>query len=113
MFGGDDEVPKDMVQKAMQFNNPPIVLCEANHDGELNAENSYMNVSSENVAVTVLKKAEDSDALIVRGVECRGEERDVKIFLNEHTYDFRVKPYEIFTLQVIGNGFRKTDILEN
>ncbi len=107
------EVPKDMVQKAMQFNNPPIVLCEANHDGELNAENSYMNVSSENVAVTVLKKAEDNDSLIVRGVECRGEEKDVKIFLNEHTYDFRVKPYEIFTLQVNGNEFQKTDILEN
>jgi alpha-mannosidase len=42
-------------------------------------EHSYVSVKQENVVLTALKKAEDSDGLIFRAYEWSGREEDLKI----------------------------------
>jgi alpha-mannosidase len=51
------------------------------HTGSLPADYSYVSVQPENVVLTALKKAEDSDALIFRVYEWAGKSSDVKIHM--------------------------------
>src|ERR1051325_2407174 len=51
------------------------------HDGSLPLEYSYLTVTPENVVLTAMKKAEDSDALILRVVEWGGKSGNVRINL--------------------------------
>ncbi len=95
-----------------EFNNPPVVLCEANHKGALNPEGSFLNCDSENVHMTVMKKCEDSDSVILRGVETEGKSKEITITLNGNEYKLQVSPYEIFTVKVNGGNFTKTNMLE-
>ena len=98
---------------ASDFNNQPIVLCEANHGGEKAGEGSILSVQGESVNVTVLKKAEEKDALIIRGMEYAGEPQKVKITVMGVTYEADVEPYEIFTLCLKGNELKKVNMIED
>jgi alpha-mannosidase len=51
------------------------------HSGSLPAEHSYLTVKPENVVLTALKKAEDTDGLIFRVYEWAGKADDVEIHL--------------------------------
>ncbi|OFX13568.1 MAG: hypothetical protein A2Z18_08930 [Armatimonadetes bacterium RBG_16_58_9] len=53
-------------QMAHQYNATPRCLLTDIHKGELPSEQSFVSVSPANVIVTAVKKAEKSDALIVR-----------------------------------------------
>jgi len=48
------------------------------HSGSMPAEFAYVTVKPENVVLTALKKAEDSDALIFRVYEWAGKSGDVE-----------------------------------
>jgi alpha-mannosidase len=86
------------MQKAYEFNNPLIVLNESSHNGSLPASYSFLEIYPENLIVTVLKKAEDSDDLIVRFYETKGSECMAQI---------RLSPF-------LGiDAVHKTDLLEN
>ena len=100
------------MQSAAEFNNPPIVLCEANHDGKLRAENSFLSTEAKSVNITVLKKAEDDSCTIIRGVEFGGVSQQVKLNLNGKVYLLEVAPYEIFTAEINKDAICKTDMLE-
>lgn len=101
------------MQKSVEFNNPPIVLCEANHDGVLPPQGSYLHLSAKNVNITVLKKSENNNCLIVRGVECDGIHQELQLTVNNNLYKLNVSPYEIFTARLDGNTIQKTDMLED
>jgi alpha-mannosidase len=62
----------DTVRRGYELNNPLIPLATDRHDGRLPAAHSFVRVSSSNLVVTALKKAEDSDDLILRFYECKG-----------------------------------------
>lgn len=113
---GEIRVSFDAKQKAVpfatEFNNPPIVLCESNHNGELPACGSFAHVESESVAVTVLKQAEDQDRTVVRGVEYAGKAQSVTLTVKNTAYEFKVGPYEIFTAVLDGSDFKRVDMLE-
>jgi alpha-mannosidase len=47
------------------------------HDGKLASQHSYVEVGGTNVVLTALKKAEDSDSLILRVYEFAGKNSDV------------------------------------
>ncbi len=51
---------------AHQHNAPPRTVLTGIHEGEMPAEQSFVRVSPDKVVVTAVKKAEKSDALIVR-----------------------------------------------
>ncbi len=103
---------KHPMEAAAAFNNPPIVLCEANHDGTLDSEHSFLSVQAESVAVTVLKKAEEDDVTVIRGVEFGGQAQQVMVNMNGQPYSFAVSPYEIFTARIENEKIYKTNLLE-
>ena len=97
---------------AASFHNPPIVLCEANHEGVLGACQSYVKAEAESVEIVVVKKAEDGESIILRGVEYAGKAQSVIICAFDREYKFDVAPYEIFTLRIDRDKVKKVNMLE-
>jgi len=96
-----------------ELNNPPIVMCEANHAGSLNACDSFMSTDSKNIMFTVLKKSEDNNGMVVRGVECTGNAQKVELKLMGVIHEIEVGPYEIFTVLIDGVNIKKVNMLED
>jgi alpha-mannosidase len=85
-------------RKGYEFNYPLIAFNEPAHNGYLPTKHSFIEISPDNVVCTVLKKAEDSDDLIMRFYETKGTECTAKI---------RLSP-------LLGiDSVHKTDLLEN
>jgi alpha-mannosidase len=92
------------------------------HQGALPPEHSFLQVGSDNVIVSALKKAEDQSALVVRFYEWAGKQAEVKVQLapgaesaretdlmekpmgglqvNGSAVNVPIKPYEIKTVEV-------------
>ena len=100
-------------EMAVSFNNPPVVLCEANHKGTLKSEGSYCLVDAQSVMITVLKKMEEDDSLIVRGVEYAGKGQKIKLTVNNIVYELNINPYEIFTAKICNGKIVKVNMLED
>lgn len=112
------------VQMAYNLNIPLYTSVEDAHEGSLSKELSIAKVDKDNVVIEVIKKAEDSDDLIIRLYECHNKrskvnltffnelervvecnlmERDLQeVQFNKNGFDFEIKPYEIksFKLKV-------------
>jgi alpha-mannosidase len=86
------------MERGYEFNYPLIAVKETNHTGRLPLRHSFMEISPGNMIITALKKAEDSDDLILRFYETKGEEGTAKI---------RISP--MMGIDVV----HKTDLLEN
>jgi len=69
------------VRRGYELNDEPIAMQTENHQGPLRARHSFVEVQSENVVLTAVKKAEDDSALILRFYEWAGKEGDVKLQL--------------------------------
>jgi len=54
------------------LNVPPLWVNEYAHPGRLLVAASFLEAEPDHVLLTVCKKAEDADALIVRGYEAAG-----------------------------------------
>jgi len=67
------------VRRGYELNYKLTALQIEKHQGTLPESHSFVQVQPDNVVVTALKKAEDSDALIVRFYEWAGKEVDVKL----------------------------------
>ncbi len=61
------------VKRGYELNNPLIARAESVHGGGLPAQKSFLSLEPENVILTVLKKAEDSDDLVLRLYESAGK----------------------------------------
>lgn len=60
------------VRQAAELNQPPVALIATYRDGPLPLSDSFVEVDQDNITVTVLKQAEDGDALILRVYETAG-----------------------------------------
>jgi len=69
------------VRRGHEFNNPLIAKFIASHTGDLPLSHSFVNAEPENIVLTAIKKAEDSNALILRFYECNGEKTTARIAL--------------------------------
>jgi len=89
-------------RKAWEFNSPLITHQESSHQGELPLSLSIMRVEPENVIVSVLKVAEISDALIVRGYETDGRDCIMKLTFPywSKSFEFKLGAYEIKTIRI-------------
>lgn len=112
-----------VVQAAYSLNSPFTVKVEKPHEGKLPSSLSLFNVDKENVIIEVVKKAEDSEAIIVRlyeyenrrtkvklssfrnierAFECDLLENDISELSTDYSsIDFEIKPYEIKTFKII------------
>ena len=113
----------ETVAKAYMFNNPcSAAVKQKKMEGSFISQKSLVSVDVPNVVIETVKKAEDSEALIVRCYECFNRRSQVTMKLNaeilhacvvnpledqvleelkvsEGTVSFTMKPYEIRTLR--------------
>lgn len=59
-------------RRAWELNVSPLAVNEYTHPGRLPATASFLEAEPDNIVLTVCKKAEDAEALIVRGYESAG-----------------------------------------
>ncbi len=110
------------VQRAYELNAPLVAKRADAHDGELPKTYGFISVDCPNVVIDCVKKAEDSDAVIVRLYEAHGarsnvnlgfakkpatinecdlmEENDVPVEIRGSSARFVIKPWEIRTFKV-------------
>ena len=110
------------MRAAHELNAPLVAAREAVHDGPLAAEHSFVSVDADNVVIDCVKKAEDSDAVIVRLYEAHGsrglvnltfgdapakvtecdmmEENDCEVAHEGSSVSFTIKPWEVRTFKV-------------
>jgi len=91
------------VRRSRQMNEKPMALFETCHKGELPQNSSFLQVSAENVLLTVMKEAEDrSGDVILRMVETAGRSCEAVVVIpalsRELTLSFT--PFEIKTVRV-------------
>lgn len=84
---------------AEAFLNPPVVIIEANHDGNLPAEDSFYKVSGE-VLLSAIKGCEYDDSRIVRVFEYTGKKQEVTLHTPEVTMALTLEPFEIKTIKL-------------
>jgi alpha-mannosidase len=105
-----------IVRGAEEFTAPAPVLYQGIHPGNRPLSASFLSVDAPNVVVSVMKKAEDGDDLIVRCYETAGREAkatlDLGLVNRRWTGNFR--PLEIKTLRVplAGGEIREVNALE-
>lgn len=110
------------VKMAYNLNVPLYSKVEEAHEGSLESKSSLVKVDKDNVIIEVIKKAEDSDELVIRMYECHNMRTNVTLEmiseiesvkecnlmetdLSELSKDgnkvsFEMKPFEILTLKV-------------
>jgi alpha-mannosidase len=110
------------VQMAYNLNSSLCAVVENAHAGKLANELSILKVDKDNVIIEVVKKAEDSDDLVVRLYECHNKrsrvnmtvfdelnsviecnlmERDVQpVEFDKDNFSFEINPYEIKTFKL-------------
>ena len=74
--------PQAAIQLGYGFNHPVVSVGTTVHDGELPPEAGAVAMLTPNVMLTGLKKAEDSDALIIRLYEFAGEQTEARVRLS-------------------------------
>jgi len=97
---------------AIGLNNPPVILCEANHKGTMDSCGSFASLEAESAVLTVLKKTEDGEQIIVRGVEQAGKAQTIKLTVKDADYELEIGPCEIFTARIDSDTIQKVDMLE-
>ena len=71
------------VRRGYEFNYKLRASQVEAHEGNLPSQHSFVSIAGDNVVLTALKKAEDSDALLLRLYEWAGKTVDVQISLPE------------------------------
>ena len=111
----------EMYKQAQEFHHLPITI-QADSNGDLPPEFSFLKISPNNLILSALKKAEDTDEVILRFFETKGEatEAEVELFrvikrltlvdllereerelpFERNRFKFEVKPFEIVTLKL-------------
>jgi alpha-mannosidase len=111
------------VRHGWEYNYPLQAIVTTAHSGSLPASHSFVSVSPDNVVLTAVKKAEDSNSLIFRVYEWAGKAADVEFHvpigataatvtnlmekpegealpLSGDTVKAPIKPFEILTIKV-------------
>ncbi len=99
-IGGWEEA--ETVQRAAELNAPPTALLATFHDGPLPQRGAFFEVDSPSVVASVLKRAEDGDALIVRLYETQKAKAEATITLPTLGRSFKASfgPCEIKTFRI-------------
>jgi alpha-mannosidase len=90
----------DVVRRAAELNQPPFALIETSNRGRLPQRDSFASDGGGTVVVTVVKRAEDGDAWIVRGYESGGRATHATLELFGRAFGADFGAHEIKTLRV-------------
>ncbi len=94
------------VRRARELNAPLIPVLESSHDGDLPHSLSYLQATPENVLVNVVKRAEDSDDIVLRFYETDGKAANarIRIPIRGFTWEDKLGPHEITTIKITEYG---------
>jgi len=105
-----------VVRLAEELTAPVPVLYQGIHPGTRPLSASFLSVDAPNVVVSVVKKGEDGDDLIVRCYETagRGAKATLDLGLVNRRWTGTFRPLEIKTLRVplAGGEIREVNVLE-
>ena len=105
------------VRAALELNGPPIALNATYHEGALPQRASHLAVDHANVVVSVLKRAEDGGATVLRAYETSGNRATATIDLPAWGRSIQAEfgPCEIKTFRIPddeGESVEETNLLE-
>ena len=83
VFHDTDVDASDLTRMGAAFNHPLIAFPAGVHEGEGALTKSFASVETPNVVLTSLKKAEDSNGIILRLVEYDGKDTEAVVTLAE------------------------------
>lgn len=111
----------EIYKQAQEFHHLPIAV-QAEGNGDLPSELSFIGISPNNLILSALKKAEDSDEVILRFFETKGEATEARVEVFQEIkrvtlvdllereerevpftrlgFNLKVKPFEIVTLKL-------------
>ncbi len=91
-----------IIQKAMELNQPPVVVKETFHPGTLPLRAEHMVLTPPNLVMTALKMAEDDKGYVVRLHESHGVETDTTVQFPrwQRTFDVKFRPFEVKTVYI-------------
>ncbi|MBN2410067.1 alpha-mannosidase [candidate division KSB1 bacterium] len=117
-----DQIEANSIRRACELNYPLKALVTEKHKGEWEPEKSFITLDADNLILTVVKKAEDSDARVIRLYETHGkqvetelhfdapvqraweadllENKKREITVTDNTVPLKINPYKICTLIV-------------
>ncbi|MBI4810162.1 MAG: alpha-mannosidase, partial [Ignavibacteriales bacterium] len=64
------------IRRGYEYNYPPLAIVSDKHKGKLPASHSFIQLQPENLVLTTIKKAEDSEAWIFQWYDAKGEESE-------------------------------------
>lgn len=101
-------------RQAWAFNNPLLVHIESAHPGNWPNQQGNISCTADNILWTVLKPQEDSNALVLRGIETEGKETECTVQLLDHEFYLSFRAHEIKTvlLDTASNGITFSNVLE-
>jgi len=104
------------VKLAEELNAKPIAFVEHPHKGTLPPSWSLINVNRDNVIVSVLKKHEDSENLVMRCYEtnCKEAKARINLLASNKKVTAKFKPFEIktFLIPKVMGRIKELDMLE-
>lgn len=100
-------------EEAMKFNNPPMVVCESNHNGKLAQTNSLMELKGDNAVISTIKYAESGDGVVVRIADYSGKAQMAELIFEGKKYPVSLSAHEIKTVKISNGNLVETDMLEN
>jgi alpha-mannosidase len=113
---GGDWRDARVVKQGWELNAPPVVHCESAHPGSRSAQASLLGTESDNVLLSVIKRSEDGNDIIIRGYETAGRPAKTRLHLPrlDKSYDLEFAPHEIKTVRIdTGNWtLREVNLLE-
>jgi len=77
-------------------------ITETYHKGSLKQKESYLDITSDNVVLSVLKQEENGNNIVARFREINGVASDTKVKFNfiDQEYELKFSPYEIKTIKL-------------
>lgn len=96
-------------RRAKELNCPLRYVMEGFHKGYLPEVKSCIHIENENVVITAVKKAEDSDEIVVRFSEMDGLDASVNMTLFDAPISTHISHHEILTINEKG---QKLNLIE-
>lgn len=109
-------VEANTVQIAAEVNQKPVTVIETYHAGRLPQVDSFLQVDSQTVMVSVVKQSEDDNAMVIRCVETSGQTTTATIRLPhwdaEITATFAPCELKTYRIHKDGKPVEETNLIE-
>ena len=101
-----------IAKRAWELNAAPIVHPESSHPGQPAPERGIIEMESESVLVTVVKKSEDDNDIIVRAYETQGKNDNTRLYLPTFNkfFNLHFTPHEINTVRINKNTWQLCEV---